>query len=142
MPERPMSIAEVQDEIVRELSAKSDWLDKYSYLIDLGKKHPAMEEHLRSEENAIPGCQSRVWLVASPRNGSLDLSAASDSLIIAGILALLVRVYNHRPPQEVAQADPYFLKQTGLVAGLSPARASGLAAIVRRLRECGERTLR
>lgn len=141
MPALQMSIAEVQDEIVRELSVKQDWLDKYSYLIGLGKKHPPMEERLRTEENAVPGCQSRVWMVASARNGSLDLSAASDSLIIAGILALLLRVYNHRPSHEVAQADPTFLKRTGLVAGLSPARASGLAAIVRRLRECGQRTI-
>lgn len=136
------SIDQEQDEIVRELSVKADWLDKYSYLIDLGKKHPPMDERLKTEEAAIPGCQSRVWIVTSEQDGALVFTAASDSLIITGILALLLRVYNHRPPQDIAQADPHFLRQTGLMAGLSPARASGLAAIVRRFRECGERTLR
>jgi len=135
------SIDEAQDEIVRELSAIGDWLDKYSYLIDLGRGHPPMDERLKTEEAAIPGCQSRVWMVTREETGTLVLTAASDSLIITGILALLLRVYNHRHPQDIAQADPYFLRQTGLIAGLSPARASGLAAIVRKLRECGQRHL-
>jgi cysteine desulfuration protein SufE len=136
-----VSIEDVQDQIVREVSAKADWLDKYRYLVELGRKHPAMEDHLKTEAAAIPGCQSRVWIVTSEQDGTLAFSAASDSLIIAGILSLLLRVYDHRPAQDLARADPYFLRQTGLVAGLSPTRASGLAAIVRRLRECGERGL-
>ena len=133
------SINDVQDEIVRELSGRGDWLDKYSFLIDLGRKHPPMDPRLETEESAIPGCQSRVWLVATEQAGCLVFSAASDSLIITGILALLLRVYNHRCPREVAEADPYFLRQAGLIAGLSPTRANGVAAIVRKLRGYGER---
>jgi cysteine desulfuration protein SufE len=134
-----VSIDEAQEEIVRELSARRDWLDKYSFLIELGKKHPPLAEDLRTEEAAIPGCQSRVWLTTNQNAETLVFGAASDSLIVTGILALLLRVYNHRRAQDIAQADPYFLRQSGLMAGLSPARASGLAAIVRKLRDCGER---
>lgn len=133
------SINEVQDEIVRELAQRQDGLDKYSFLIDLGKKHPDMDARLKTEDAAIPGCQSRVWIAVHEQPGGLVFAAASDSLIVNGILALLLRVYNHRPADEIAGMEPYFLRQSGLIASLSPTRANGVAAIVRKLRECGER---
>ncbi len=132
------SVEEVQDEIVRELAACRDGLDRYSFLVDLGKKHPTMDAGLKTEDAAIPGCQSRVWIAVHEEDGELLFTAASDSLIINGILALLLRVYNRRAPHEIAESKPYFLVQSGLLASLSPTRANGIAAIVRKLQECGE----
>jgi cysteine desulfuration protein SufE len=130
-----MSIAidETQARIIEEFSALDDSLDRYERLIDLGRRHDPPDEQLRSEEHAIPGCQSQVWIRAELRDGRLHLHADSDSMIIRGVLALLLRVLDGRRPAEVAAADLHFLKEVGLTTHLSPSRANGVATIVRHL---------
>jgi cysteine desulfuration protein SufE len=133
-----MTIDEAQDAIIDEFVRLRDWLDKYEYLIDLGNKHNPPVEGFKIDRNALQGCQSQVWISVAVADGKLSFLADSDSVIIKGILALLLRVLNGRPPAEVATADLYFLKEIGLSTNLSPARANGLAAIVKHLRRLGE----
>jgi cysteine desulfuration protein SufE len=133
---RAMSVA--QDEIVAEMSDLEDWLAKYEYLVARGRELNVEDAGIRTEEHAIPGCQSSVWIRAELRDGRVHLSADSDAMITRGIIALLLRVLDGRPPREVAGAELYFLDRTGLRTHLSPARANGLAAMVRRIRTCAE----
>ncbi|MDY7107812.1 MAG: SufE family protein [Planctomycetota bacterium] len=127
------AIDETQARIIEEFSALDDSLDRYERLIDLGRRHDPPDEQLRSAEHAIPGCQSQVWIRAEVRDGRLHLHADSDSLIIRGVLALLLRVLDGRRPAEVAAADLHFLEEVGLTTHLSPSRANGVATIVRHL---------
>jgi cysteine desulfuration protein SufE len=133
---RPMSAA--QDEIVAEMSDLGDWLAKYEYLVARGRELSPAGAEIRTEEYAIPGCQSSVWIRAELRNGRVQLSADSDALITRGIIALLLRVLDGRSPREIAGAELYFLDRTGLRTHLSPARANGLAAMVRKIRASAE----
>ena len=129
-----MTINEIQEEVIEELQDFDDWMDKYQLLIDLGNEQTPLEEKYKTEDNLIDGCQSRVWLQAEMRNGLLHLEAESDALIVKGIVALLIRVLSDHTPQEILDADLYFIEQIGLKEHLSPTRANGLLAMIKKIR--------
>ena len=124
----------VQADIMREMAGLADSLERYAYLIAQGDALPPADAELRSARHAIPGCQVSVWIRAELKEGRLHLSGDSDARINRGIVALLLRVLDGRPPSEIAAADLWFLDRTGLRAQLSPTRANGLAAMVQRIR--------
>ena len=129
-----MTINEIQDEIIDEFSGFDDWMDKYQLLIDLGNEQEPLDEKYKVESNLIDGCQSRVWLQADYNNGVIDFTAESDALIVKGIVALLIRVLSGHTPQEILDADLYFIEQIGLKEHLSPTRSNGLLAMVKQMR--------
>lgn len=129
-----MSINEIQDEIIDEFSGFDDWMDKYQLLIDLGNEQEPLDEKYKVESNLIDGCQSRVWLQADYVDGKINFTAESDALIVKGIVALLIRVLSGHTPQEILDADLYFIEQIGLKEHLSPTRSNGLLAMVKQMR--------
>ena len=129
-----MTINEIQDEIIEEFSGFDDWMDKYQLLIDLGGEQPPLDEKYKTEQNLIDGCQSRVWLQADYADGKIHFTAESDALIVKGIVALLIRVLSDHTPQEILDADLYFIEQIGLKEHLSPTRSNGLLAMVKQMR--------
>jgi cysteine desulfuration protein SufE len=129
-----MTINEIQDEIIDEFSGLDDWMDKYQLLIDLGNEQKPLDEKYKIESNLIDGCQSRVWLQADYVDGKLNFSAESDALIVKGIVALLIRVLSGHTPQEILDADLYFIEEIGLKEHLSPTRSNGLLAMVKQMR--------
>ena len=129
-----MTINELQDEAIEEFSDFTDWMDKYQLLIDLGNEQPPLDERYKTESNLIDGCQSRVWLQADLVDGKIMLTAESDALIVKGIIALLIRVLNGHTPQEILDADLYFIERIGLRDHLSPTRSNGLLAMVKQIR--------
>ncbi|WP_028903326.1 MULTISPECIES: SufE family protein [unclassified Prevotella] len=129
-----MTINEIQDEIIEEFSGFDDWMDKYQLLIDLGNEQEPLDEKYKTEQNLIDGCQSRVWLQADLVDGSIHFSAESDALIVKGIVALLIRVLSDHTPQEILDADLYFIEQIGLKEHLSPTRSNGLLAMVKQIK--------
>ena len=131
---RIMTIDEIQDEIIDEFSGLDDWMDRYQLLIDLGSDQPPLDEKYKTEQNLIDGCQSRVWLQADYEDGVVNLSAESDALIVRGIVALLVRVLSGHTPQEILDAELYFIDEIGLREHLSPTRSNGLLAMVKQIR--------
>ena len=128
------TINEVQDEIIEEFSGFDDWMDKYQLLIDLGNEQKALDEKYKTESNLIDGCQSRVWLQADYADGVMKFSAESDALIVKGIVALLIRVLDGHTPQEILDADLYFIDRIGLREHLSPTRSNGLLAMIKQIR--------
>lgn len=131
-----MTIDETDAQIIAEFAARPDWLDRYEYLIGLGRQHPPADEQLKTEAHAMRGCQSQVWIRSELRDGKLCFEADSDSLIVRGILVLLLRVFNGRAPADIAGAVLRFPQQVGLTSHLSPARANGLATILRHMQQC------
>ena len=139
-----MTINEIQDEIIEEFSGFDDWMDKYQLLIDLGSEQEPLDEKYKTEQNLIDGCQSRVWLVADynkeergerkEERGVIHFRAESDALIVKGIVALLIRVLSDHTPQEILEADLYFIEAIGLKEHLSPTRSNGLLAMVKQMR--------
>ena len=143
-----MSINEIQDEIIEEFSGFDDWMDKYQLLIDLGSEQEPLDEKYKTEQNLIDGCQSRVWLVAEElevrseevrseevkSEKIIRFTAESDALIVKGIVALLIRVLSGHTPQEILEADLYFIEAIGLKEHLSPTRSNGLLAMVKQMR--------
>ena len=129
-----MTINEIQDEIIDEFSGFDDWMDKYQLLIDLGNEQEPLDEKYKVESNLIDGCQSRVWLQADYVDGKINFTAESDALIVKGIVALLIRVLSGHTPQEILDADLYFIEQIGLKEHLSPTRSNGLLAMVKQMR--------
>ena len=129
-----MTINEIQDEIIEEFSGFDDWMDKYQLLIDLGNEQEPFDEKYKTEQNLIDGCQSRVWLQADYADGKIHFSAESDALIVKGIVALLIRVLSDHTPQEILDADLYFIEEIGLKEHLSPTRSNGLVAMVKQMR--------
>ena len=129
-----MTINEIQDEIIEEFSGFDDWMDKYQLLIDLGNEQEPLDEQYKIESNLIDGCQSRVWLQADYHDGVIDFTAESDALIVKGIVALLIRVLSGHTPQEILDADLYFIEQIGLKEHQSPTRSNGLLAMVKQIR--------
>ena len=138
-----MTINEIQDEIIEEFSGFDDWMDKYQLLIDLGNEQEPLEEKYKTEQNLIDGCQSRVWLVAEyieergkrkEERGVIHFQAESDALIVKGIVSLLIRVLSDHTPQEILDADLYFIEEIGLKEHLSPTRSNGLVAMVKQMR--------
>ena len=133
-----MELQEAKEKIVEDFSMFDEWLDKYEYLIGLGKELEAYPEEERTEEHLIKGCQSRVWLCSEKRDGRLFFRADSDAIITKGIISLLVGVYSGRTPEEIAGDDFAFLDEIGLKENLSPTRAGGLASMIETLRSTAE----
>jgi cysteine desulfuration protein SufE len=129
-----MTINERQDEIIDEFAGLDDWMDKYQLLIDMGNEQEPLDEKYKTEQNLIDGCQSRVWLQADYENGRIYFTAESDALIVKGIVTLLIRVLSDATPQEILDADLYFIDQIGLKEHLSPTRSNGLVAMVKQMR--------
>ena len=129
-----MNINEIQDEIIAEFSDFDDWMDRYQMLIDMGSEQPLLEEQYKTEQNLIDGCQSRVWLQADMVDGKLQFRAESDAIIVKGIVALLVRVLSGHTPQEILDADLYFIDRIGLREHLSPTRSNGLGAMLKQMK--------
>ena len=138
MAEPTPSLDDVQAQLIAEMAGLEDPLDFYQYLIAQGDALPVADGDLRTEAHAIPGCQVSVWIMAEVVDGRLHLRGDSDARINRGMVALLLRVLDGRPPAEVLRADLYFLDRTRLRTYLSPARANGLAALVQRIRGCAE----
>lgn len=128
------TINEVQDEIIEEFSGFDDWMDKYQLLIDMGNGQEPLPEEYKTEQNLIDGCQSRVWLQADYREGRVVFRAESDALIVKGIVDLLVRVLSGHTPQEILDADLYFIDRIGLKEHLSPTRSNGLVAMLKQMK--------
>jgi cysteine desulfuration protein SufE len=128
------TIEEKQQEIVSEFSLFDDWMEKYEYIIDLGKDLPLINENLKTEDRLIEGCQSRVWLNSEIVDGKMKYTADSDAIITKGIIGLLIRVMNSENPKTVFETDLHFIKDIGLQEHLSPTRANGLAGMVKRMK--------
>jgi len=129
-----MTIRDIEAEIIDEFSVFTDWLDKYEYLIELGKSLPMIKEGNKLDANLIKGCQSKVWLAADYIDGKIFFTADSDAIITKGIISLLVRVFSGRTPQEIIDADLDFIKEIGLQDNLSPTRSNGLVSMIRQIK--------
>ena len=129
-----MTINQIQDEVIEEFSVFDDWMDKYQLLIDLGNEQEPLNERYKTEDNLIDGCQSRVWLQADYHDGVIEFQAESDALIVKGIVALLIRILSNHTPQEILDADLYFIDRIGLSEHLSPTRSNGLLAMIKRIK--------
>ncbi|MDF4004617.1 SufE family protein [Luteibacter sp. PPL552] len=132
-PQEPTA-AEAQAAIADEFAFFGDWTERYQYLIDLGRQLPAFPEQDKTEEHRVHGCQSMVWLIPSGDASRLHFAAASDSAIVSGLIALVLRVYSDRPAQEIVDTQPDFVQQIGLAKHLSPTRSNGLAAMLARIK--------
>ncbi|MCE2496186.1 MAG: SufE family protein [Flavobacteriales bacterium] len=129
-----MSIEEKQIEIVDEFSMFEDWMQKYDYLIDLGKSVPLIDERYKTPDQVIKGCQSQVWLNAASNGGKVTFTADSDAIITKGIISLLIRVLSNEKPEDIVNADLHFIDEIGLKEHLSPTRANGLLAMVKQMK--------
>ncbi|MEL6972551.1 MAG: SufE family protein [Bacteroidota bacterium] len=132
-----MTINEIQDEIIDEFSFFDDWMDKYEYLISLGKELQLIDDQYKDEQHLIKGCQSRVWLHAGSKESNVVFTADSDAIITKGIIALLVRVLSDQPSTDVAHSDLYFVDKIGLHEHLSPTRSNGLRSMVKQMKLYG-----
>ena len=129
-----MTINEAQDEVIAEFSDFDDCMDRYQLLIDLGNEQAPLDEKYKTDQNLIEGCQSRVWLQADEVDGKLEFQAESDALIVKGIIALLIKVLSGHTPDEILNADLYFIDKIGLHEHLSPTRSNGLLSMVKQMR--------
>ena len=129
-----MTINELQNNVIEEFADFDDWMDKYALLIDLGNSLPPLEEKYKTESNLIEGCQSRVWLQADYVDGKILFKGESDAVIVKGIVALLISILSDHTPQEILDADLYFIEKIGLKEHLSPTRSNGLVAMVKQMR--------
>ena len=128
------TIAAIQAEIVEEFDMFEDWMEKYEYLIELGKTLPMIDDELKIEENLIKGCQSRVWLHAQHNNGIITYTADSDAIITKGIVAILIRVLSNQQAEEIAKANLVFIDEIGLKEQLSQTRANGLVSMIKEMK--------
>ena len=129
-----MTINELQNNVIEEFADFDDWMDKYALLIDLGNSLPPLEEKYKTESNLIEGCQSRVWLQADYVDGKILVKGESDAVIVKGIVSLLISILSDHTPQEILDADLYFIEKIGLKEHLSPTRSNGLVAMVKQMR--------
>lgn len=129
-----MTIDETQQEIIDEFSIFTDWMDKYAYIIEQGNLLEPLNEKYKTPENIIKGCQSRVWLQTDYSDGRLHFQAESDALIVKGLLALVLRVFNGRTYDEILSSDLRFMKEIGLTEHLSPTRSNGLLSVIKQIR--------
>ena len=129
-----MTIQEIENQIIDEFANFDEWLDKYSYLIELGKECPVIEEKDKTESNLIKGCQSRVWLSCENRDGMLFFKADSDAVITKGIITLLIRVFNGQRAKDIVDADLHFVDVIGLKEHLSPTRSNGLTSMIKQIK--------
>lgn len=128
------TIAEIQEDIIAEFGMFDDWMQRYEYLIDLGKSLPLIEEQYKVDDNIIKGCQSRVWLHADGNKETVCFTADSDAILTKGLIALLVRVFDGQKAEAISTADLNFLDQIGLKEHLSPTRANGLLSMVKQMK--------
>lgn len=133
-PEDP-SAADAIAAIGEELGVFDDWMERYQYIIELGRKLPPFPDDWANDTHRVPGCQSKVWMEATNRDGKLYFAGASDAAIVSGLVALVLRVYTGRTPAEIIATDPVFLKELGLLEALSTNRGNGIASMARKLRE-------
>jgi cysteine desulfuration protein SufE len=129
-----MTLQEIQEEIISEFDVFDDWMDKYEYIIDLGKELPIIDPLKKTDDRLIEGCQSKVWLDAEVIDGTMHFTADSDAIITKGIIGLLIRVLNKQTPEAVATADLFFIQKIGLQEHLSPTRSNGLVGMVKKLK--------
>jgi cysteine desulfuration protein SufE len=129
-----MGIKEIEQQIIGEFSAFDDWMDKYNYLIELGKELKVIEEKYKVQNNLITGCQSRVWLHAEYRGGKVYFSADSDAVITKGLVSLMIRVYDGQSPDDILDAELGFLDKIGLKEHLSPTRSNGLTSMIKQMK--------
>ena len=129
-----MSISEEQDRIIEDFALFDDWMDKYEYIIQLGKELPLIEERYKTPDNLIKGCQSKVWLHADYRDGKLYFTADSDAQITKGLVSMVIQVLSGHSPREIAEADIYFIQAIGLQSHLTPTRANGLLSMLKQMR--------
>ena len=129
-----MKIKEIQDEIVDEFSMFDDWMQRYEYIIELGKNLPLIEEEFKTEENIIKGCQSKVWLKGEQKEDVVIFTADSDAILTKGIIAILIRVFSNQKPADILDADMEFIDEIGLKEHLSPTRANGLVSMIKNIK--------
>lgn len=134
MEENIRTIQEIEADVVEEFSMFDEWLDKYEYIIELGKSLEAIEESDKNDGNLINGCQSRVWLVCGEEEGRLRFKADSDAIITKGIISLLIKVYDNQKPEDILASDFSFIEKIGLKENLSPTRAGGLLAMIKQIK--------
>ena len=129
-----MTIEERQQEIISEFNMFDDWMQKYEYIIELGKNLPLIKEEFKTENNLIKGCQSKVWLHGEQKDGKVIFSADSDAILTKGIIAILIRVFSHQKAADILEANTDFIDQIGLKEHLSPTRANGLVSMVKQIK--------
>ncbi len=129
-----MTINEIQDELIEDFAFYSDWMEKYEYIIQLGKELPIIDEAYKKEKYLIKGCQSQVWLHAELIDNKVHFTADSDAIITKGLVSLMVKVLSGHTPQEIAGADLYFINKIGLQEHLSPTRANGFLSMVKQMK--------
>ena len=129
-----MTIKEIQEEIIDEFSMFDDWMDRYEYIIELGKSLPIIANQYKLDENLIKGCQSKVWLFSELENDTIKYTADSDAILTKGIAALLLRVYSGQKPHDILTAETTFIDEIGLKEHLSPTRANGLVSMVKQIK--------
>ena len=129
-----MTIKEIQEEIIEEFSMFDDWMDRYEYIIALGKSLPIIKDHFKLDENLIKGCQSQVWLYSELENEIIKYSADSDAIITKGIIAILIRTFNNQTPTAILNSNTDFIDQIGLKEHLSATRANGLTSMIKKLK--------
>tara|TARA_B100001167_G_C16764519_1_gene303345 strand:- start:1406 stop:1828 length:423 start_codon:yes stop_codon:yes gene_type:complete len=128
------NIKEIQEEIVEEFEMFDDWMQRYEYMIELGKSLPLIDEQYKTDENIIKGCQSKVWVHANMKDGKVVFTADSDAIITKGIIAILIRVFSNQEPQAILDANTDFIDEIGLKEHLSPTRANGLVSMIKQLK--------
>jgi len=129
-----MTIEEIQDELIDEFAMFDDWMQRYEYMIDLGKSLPIIDENLKTEDQLIKGCQSKVWLNAELKDGKIIFTADSDAIITKGIIAILIRTFSNQKPEDILQSNTDFIDVIGLKEHLSATRANGLVSMIKQLK--------
>lgn len=129
-----MTIKEIQEEIIDEFDLFDDWMERYEYLIELGKSLPIIDQQHKQDENIIKGCQSKVWLYSEMNQNKINFTADSDAILTKGLVALLLRVYSNQTPEDILLADTHFIDQIGLKEHLSPTRANGLVSMLKQIK--------
>ncbi|CAM4441363.1 SufE family protein [Flavobacterium terrigena] len=129
-----MNIKEIQNEIVDEFSMFDDWMERYEYIIELGKGLPIIEEQYKTEDNIIKGCQSKVWVHAEEKDGKVVFSADSDAILTKGIIAILIRAFSNQTPAAILEANTDFVDEIGLKEHLSATRANGLVSMIKKIK--------
>ena len=129
-----MTIKEIQEEIIDEFNLFDDWMERYEYLIELGRSLPIIDQQYKLDENIIKGCQSKVWLYSEMNDAKIDFTADSDAILTKGLVALLLRVFSNQTPENILKADTLFIDKIGLKEHLSPTRANGLVSMLKQIK--------
>lgn len=129
-----MTIKDIQEEIIDEFAMFDDWMQRYEYMIELGKSLPLIDEQYKTDENLIKGCQSKVWVHAELKDNKILFTADSDAIITKGIVAILIRVFSNQQPKDIIEANTNFIDEIGLKEHLSPTRANGLVSMIKQIK--------